>query len=372
MKNKKDFHQLSMKIFLRTIGALAAAVAVIYILYSVLLRGNFADGTVALFQTVLGIRYEEALKWYERIFRRHMDAIILFSIFLVFAGLFCFYLRWLTRYFEAVSKGMDTLLEDAPGEISLPPELFAIERKMNLAKHRILLQKSDMLMAEQQKNDLIMYLAHDLKTPLASTISYLNLLRDEKQISEELREKYLSIALTKSQRLEELINEFLEIARYSLSNITLQYKDINLTRLLEQLVYEFQPILDRKGLTCRLAAADDIRLKCDADRMQRVFDNLLRNAALYSYEGTEIMIEAQREEDSLTLKFINHGETIPKERLERIFEQFYRLDTGRGSDGTGLGLAIARQIITLHKGTVTAESEKELTVFTVTLPILAP
>lgn len=241
---------------------------------------------------------------------------------------------------------------------------------MNLAKHTILLQKSDMLVAEQRKNDLIMYLAHDLKTPLASTISYLNLLRDEKQISEELREKYLSISLAKSERLEDLINEFLEIARYSLSNITLQYKEINLTRLLEQLVYEFQPILDRKGLTCRLAAADDILLKCDADKMQRVFDNLLRNAVLYSYDGTEIIIEVEQGKDSLVLRFSNHGGTIPKERLERIFEQFYRLDTERRSGGTGLGLAIARQIVTLHKGAITAESENERTVFTVTLPVL--
>ena len=77
-----------------------------------------------------------------------------------------------------------------------------------------------MLIAEQKKNDLVMYLAHDLKTPLASSISYLNLLRDEKQISEELREKYLSISLAKAERLEDLINEFLEIAKYNLSTIT--------------------------------------------------------------------------------------------------------------------------------------------------------
>lgn len=359
-----------MKIFLRTIGMLVTAVAVIYITYSALLRGNFANGMVAFFQNAFGMKYDAALQLYERTFRSHMDAIILLSILLVFAGLFCFYLHWLTRYFEAVSEGMDLLLQDTPGEISLPSELFLIERKMNLAKHMIGAQKSDMLMAEQRKNDLIMYLSHDLKTPLASTISYLSLLRDEKQISEELREKYLSISLSKAERLEDLINEFLEIARYSLSNITLQYSEVNLTRMLEQLVYEFQPVLDRKGLTCRLMAADDILLKCDADRMQRVFDNLLRNAVIYSYDGAEIAIEAWRVNDSLALKFFNHGGTIPKERLERIFEQFYRLDTECGSSGTGLGLAIARKIITLHKGTITVESENDLTVFTVTLPVL--
>lgn len=171
--------------------------------------------------------------------------------------------------------------------------------------------------------------------------------------------------------MEDLINEFLEIARYSLSTITLQYSEINLTRLLEQLVYEFQPVLDQKGLTCRLAAGEDILLNCDADKMQRVFDNLLRNAVNYSYDGTEITIEAESGEDRVKLRFSNHGGTIPQEKLERIFEQFYRLDTGRGSSGAGLGLAIAKQIVTLHKGTITAESGGGLTVFTVMLPVVS-
>ena len=85
---------------------------------------------------------------------------------------------------------------------------------------------------------MIIYLAHDLKTPLSSVIGYLTLLHDdEQQISQELREKYLSISLDKAERLEDLINEFFEITRFNLSNITLQYSNINLTRLLEQLIY---------------------------------------------------------------------------------------------------------------------------------------
>ena len=90
----------------------------------------------------------------------------------------------------------------------------------------------------------------------------------------------------------------------------------------------------------------------------------------YSYDGTEITIEAEQGEDTVTLKFSNCGGTIPKEKLERVFEQFYRLDMGRSSNGTGLGLAIAKQIVTFHKGTITAESGDGVTVFTVTLPVL--
>lgn len=349
---------------------LVSSALIIYIIYSVLLRGNFANLIMALLQSIFDMDYDAALNLYDRIFRSHMDAIILLSVLTVFIGLLSVFLYWITKYFEEINKGMENLLQDAPGEISLPPELLPIERKMNIAKRTFDRQKSDMLISEQKKNDLVMYLAHDLKTPLASSISYLNLLRDEKLISEELREKYLSISLAKAERLEDLINEFLEIAKYNLSTITLQYREINLTRLLEQLVYEFRPLLEEKGLTCRLVAADDTMLKCDADKMQRVFDNLLRNAVLYSHGGTEIVISAERGKDTLTLKISNHGSTIPQEKLERIFEQFYRLDAGRSTEGTGLGLAIAKQIVVLHKGTITAASEGNVTVFTVTLPLL--
>ncbi|WP_300769755.1 sensor histidine kinase KdpD [uncultured Acetatifactor sp.] len=345
------------------------AVVAVWAAYTLLLRGDFANLMVSLFQYGFRMDSAAALALYDRIFRRHMDAYILLSLLLVFMALLSVFLRWLMGYFGEIGRGMDALLDGVPGEISLSPELLPIERKMNMVKHTLERQKSDMLLAEQKKNDLIMYLAHDLKTPLASSMGYLNLLRDEPQISQELREKYLSISLAKAKRLENLIDEFLEIAKYNLTNITLQYSEINLTRLLEQLVYEFRPVLEKKGLTCRLTAPEDMMLKCDADKLQRVFDNLLRNAWAYSYEGTQISIEVRESGDHVELRFSNHGGTIPAEKLERIFEQFYRLDPERGTEGSGLGLAIAKQIVTLHKGEITALSREGLTVFAVTLPI---
>ncbi|MBQ1414644.1 MAG: HAMP domain-containing histidine kinase, partial [Lachnospiraceae bacterium] len=221
------------------------------------------------------------------------------------------------------------------------------------------------------KNDLIVYLAHDLKTPLTSVIGYLTLLRDEEQISDELRQKYLAISLDKAERLEELINEFFEITRFNLTQIALEYSRVNLTLLLEQLIFEFRPMLAENDLTCRLNAAPDIQIFCDADKIQRVFDNLLKNAVNYSYEGTEIVIMVEQDpRGSVTITFVNHGNTISESKLKRIFEQFYRLDTARSSKsgGAGLGLAISKQIVETHGGTIRAESADELIVFTVELP----
>lgn len=223
-----------------------------------------------------------------------------------------------------------------------------------------------------RKNDLILYLAHDLKMPLASVIGYLHLLKEEPQISEELKNKYISISLDKAIRLEDLTNEFFEIARFNLSDITLRYSTINLTRLLEQLIFEFKPMLQEKNLLCNLNADNEILLQCDADKLQRVFDNLLRNAVAYSFPDTQINIEQEKQSDYVVIRFTNHGNTIASKDLERIFEQFYRLDVSRNTnDGkAGLGLAIAKEIITLHGGTITAGSENEMIEFTVTIPLI--
>ena len=367
-RNHEAFRHLARKILIHTVCLLGMATVMIYGIYNFLFEAGFSRMIPSFFQNVFGMEKDAAVSFYERAFRRHMDLIILLSMAGIFFLFLHIYLRYFTRYFEQISKGMDNLMLDIPGEVSLPAELLPIERKMNLLGHIIDRQKSDMALMKQRKNDMIMYLAHDLKTPLASSISYLNLLLEEKAISEELREKYLSISLAKNQRLEDLLNEFLEIAKYDLSHIVLQCSRIDLSRLLEQLVFEFQPILEQKKLTCRLDMGEHLGLECDVDRMQRVFDNLLRNAVLYSQEGSQITVTAEYKEGGLELQFANHGDTIPQEKLDRIFEQFYRLDAGRSTDGSGLGLAIAKQIVTLHGGTITAASRQGMTIFTIKIP----
>ena len=218
-----------------------------------------------------------------------------------------------------------------------------------------------------------MYLAHDLKTPLTSVIGYLTLLKDEKEIPPELRQKYLAISLDKAERLEDLINEFFEITRFNLSGISLEYSLVNLSLMLEQLSYEFKPMLAQKNLNCILNIQPDIMIKCDPDKLQRVFDNLLRNAVNYSYENQDIIITASRTEspnNRIKIVFENKGIDIPKEKLDRIFEQFYRLDTSRATKtgGAGLGLAIAKEIVELHKGSISASCTDGVIHFEVLLP----
>ena len=106
------------------------------------------------------------------------------------------------------------------------------------------------------------------------------------------------------------------------------------------LLYEFQPMLNEKNLKCNLHVPEGIIMRCDANRMQRVFDNLLRNAVIYSFNGTDINITVTRQEENVMISFTNHGDTIPAEKLERIFEQFYRLDASRSTSSGEAGLGI--------------------------------
>ena len=290
------------------------------------------------------------------------------------AGLFLiciFFWVKLLNYFQEVMDAMEKLAGEERF-IRLRPELREVEQHMTQVQFQIHENERLAKEAEQRKNDLVLYLAHDLKTPLTSVIGYLTLLREEGQISPELREKYLSIALEKAERLEELINEFFEITRFNLTQLELEKVTVSFKRMLEQIIYEFHPMFEEKNMVCRLELEpEELKITCDTDKMQRVFDNLLRNALLYGYEGSSIWIRAKETQGTLRIQVENSGTAIPEEKLSRIFQQFFRLDAARQSrtGGAGLGLAIAKEIVERHGGTIGAESREEKTIFTVEIPV---
>lgn len=254
----------------------------------------------------------------------------------------------------------------------IPKELQSIQLQINQIREEMYKNQLSAKEANQRKNDLIVYMAHDLKTPLTSVIGYLNLLHDEKDISPELQDKYTNIALQKAQRLEELINEFFDITRLQLSTMTLQRSNVNLERMIEQIAYEFRPQLMEKNIDYRLHLESNLEINCDIDKISRVFDNLLKNAMHYSYEHTSIHISAYREnEDCIIIQIDNCGRTIPQEKLQQLFEPFFRMDSSRASysGGAGLGLAIAKEIVEAHEGTITCSSKAEHICFKIMLPV---
>lgn len=279
--------------------------------------------------------------------------------------------RWVTGYFREVNQGIESLLADDEKQIQLSPEMLPFERKLNSVKQTLAERKMETALAEQRKDELVMYLAHDIRTPLTSVIGYLNLLEEDPNMPPEQRAARVHIVLEKAYRLETMVNEFFEITKYKSQKITLSKETIDLYYMLVQLSDELSPVLAPRGNTVTLHLDENLTIEADPEKLARVFNNILKNAASYSFPHTEIVISAEKLEHEVIIRFQNSGEDIPNEALASLFNKFYRVDQSRSSDtgGTGLGLAIAKEIVTLHGGAISASSKNHMVTFTVSLPL---
>lgn len=365
MDKRSDYTRLQVKILFKLMGVIASVL--ITIAFTITLHWDGLGGRVIteLLSYFLQIESFPAQRLYRPLF---------FVWILIFGALLFLIIRAFLRYcvksLTDIDQQLNILLLDDPAEINLPEELASIEQKLNVMKQTMDKRLVDAQLAEQRKNDLVMYLAHDIRTPLTSVIGYLSLLEEAKDMPAEQRDKYTHITLHKAYRLEKMINEFFETTRYNLQQIRLEKESIDLHYMLAQLTDELLPALSQRGNRAIVHTDENITVYGDPEKLARVFNNILKNAAAYSYPETEIEIIAESHVDEVKIIFQNKGKTIPAEKLSTIFDKFYRLDDARMSNtgGSGLGLAIAKEIVTLHGGTITVQSENDTTAFTVVLP----
>lgn len=272
----------------------------------------------------------------------------------------------------ATSVMLHDFMIEEKGNIDIFPKEYA-EISAQMSEIKSTMQRHEQMLKEEasRKNDLIAYLAHDLKTPLTAVIGYLALLDEAQDMPIEQKTKYVNIALSKALRLEKLINEFFDITRYNLQQIDLEKESINLCHMLVQMTDEFYPLLNAHGNQTEVCVDEEVTVYGDSMKLARVFNNILKNAIYYSYPDTTIKIWAESTDTDVWIYFCNKGKTIPAGKLNSIFEKFFRMDEARSTNtgGAGLGLAIAKEIITLHGGKITAESENESTTFRISLPI---
>lgn len=310
---------------------------------------------------------------YELVFERAYFIFIIFGTTLIIVlSLLYKLLNKIFSYVFAVSESADKLFDKNVEYINLPPEMVEVEKKLNHFKTEAIKNERLARENEQKKDELIVYLAHDIKTPLTSMIGYLSLLSEIKDMPQEQRNRYIDIALDKSYRLEYLINELFDVARFNSEKIVLEKEEINLNLMLEQIADDFYPTLKEMNKKINFTSDEKTILYADPDKLSRVFNNLIKNAVNYSKENTDIDISILNKENQATVKITNKGKQIPKEKLDKIFEKFYRLDSSRTSKtvGSGLGLAIAKEIVELHGGRIYAESDMKETTFSVILPII--
>ena len=310
---------------------------------------------------------------YELVFKGVYFIFIIFGTTLIIVlSLLYKLLNKIFSYVFAVSESADKLFDKNVEYINLPPEMVEVEKKLNHFKTEAIKNERLARENEQKKDELIVYLAHDIKTPLTSMIGYLSLLSEIKDMPQEQRNRYIDIALDKSYRLEDLINELFDVARFNSEKIVLEKEEINLNLMLEQIADDFYPTLKEMNKKINFTSDEKTILYADPDKLSRVFNNLIKNAVNYSKENTDIDISILNKENQATVKITNKGKQIPKEKLDKIFEKFYRLDSSRTSKtgGSGLGLAIAKEIVELHGGRIYAESDMKETTFSVILPII--
>jgi signal transduction histidine kinase len=228
---------------------------------------------------------------------------------------------------------------------------------------------------DQNRRDLIAWVSHDLRTPLASLQLVIDALVDGLAEDEATRQRYLRTAQSETANLKELINDLFELSQLESGHLDLNLQRTSLSDLLSDTLSGLRPVADRRGVRLDGHVASGIDpVLMDPEKIQRVLYNLLINAIRHTPAGGEVRLSAIVHGDSVQVTVKDSGDGIATEDLPHIFERFYRGERARtrdsdGQRGAGLGLAIARGLVEAHQGTIQVESQPgQGARFTFTLP----
>ena len=298
-----------------------------------------------------------------------LSVVIAFLSFSIFFSLFTRKFSWYLREINEGIKELSTGNFNATLPLREDDEFTDMARNLNSMATEIKGIIEEERNAESKKNELITNVAHDLRTPLTSIIGYLDIVSN-KELASETRDKYIQIAYSKSKRLEKLIEDLFTYTKFEFGQVALHLDHVDMVKMMEQLLDEFYPSFCEHGLDYDLKiSGKSIIVEADGNLLARAFANLIGNAIKYGKNGKNVNISMITSQTQVTIDITNYGEVIPKKDLEKIFDKFYRVDSSRNTDlgGSGLGLAIAKNIISMHNGSIHAKSSLEGTVFEVTL-----
>lgn len=210
---------------------------------------------------------------------------------------------------------------------------------------------------EQNKNELITNVSHDLRTPLTSILGYVDLLKQNGFEDKEKFVEYISIIDERSKSLNTLINELFEYTKLNSHDIKLNYSTVEIGSLVEQLSGEYSLIFKKEGLELiSEIPEEDIFVDIDIQMIVRALENLLINAKKYSVRNSQVLVKLLQESNDIVISVENKVENISQDDLDNLFERFYKVDKARKTgDNTGLGLSIVKRVVELHKGLVKAE-----------------
>jgi signal transduction histidine kinase len=229
---------------------------------------------------------------------------------------------------------------------------------------------------EQSRRNLVAWVSHDLRTPLASMRVMLEALADGVISDKDTEQRYIQTTLSEIQHLSRLINDLFEMAKLDVGHLDLELQPMPVAEMVSDAMGGMVAKADAKHIRLEGEVDESIdTVNIAPDKIQRVLKNLLDNAIRYSPEGETVTIRADYdEEENLRVEVHNSGVEIAPDVLPKLFDSFYRGESSRAKEGeergTGLGLAIARGFIEAHGGKIWAESSKATgTCFIFTLPL---
>ena len=314
-------------------------------------------GAITVFNFVAGIAFDNFL-----FFLLLMGETVFFSALTVFV---CILLAKLKKEAALLAAGDLSHKIETKGLIgplkAHGENLNSIQQGMNAALQ-------ERIKSERMKTELITNVSHDIKTPLTSIVSYVDLL-DKEELNETAR-GYVDILKRQSSRMKKLTEDVVEASRASSGAITLEQTPCNLNVLLEQTAGEFQEALQSKQVETKLSLPEEqLFVLADGKRLWRIFDNLLSNIVKYALPNTRAYLSLERKQDRAEIIFRNISKDALNMDPQELTERFVRGDRSRNSEGSGLGLSIARSLTEIQNGTFSIEIDGDLFKVTVTFPL---
>lgn len=293
---------------------------------------------------------------------------LLLALLIAGAGIYLIY-RYLKHYDKTISdlgNLMDHIELVKNGdmttrlEIAEDADIYPAVQNLNSIQEGMDIAVTEMMKSERMKIDLITNVSHDLKTPLTSIISYIDLLNQEEELPEHVND-YITILAQKSEHLKNLIQDLFDLSKASSNNLPLDMEKIDLARLVKQTLADMEEPITASGLVFRVNIPDEpVYITSDGKKLYRILENLIMNALKYSLSGSRVFIDLTVDSNEVTATIKNTANYEMTFEEGEILQRFVRGDKSRSSEGSGLGLSIAQTFTEVCGGSFSVKIDGDL------------